>query len=1778
MSGRGSGGRGRTQGRGRGGRGGRGNGRGRGNSHSSSAAAKTHKGQCAALGNHVFDYGQRGAADQTRTTWEKIVIYAGTIMAQDISNELQNRKTVVIPEPVHSQEILDRHQFTVIRKKAQSERIVKAKQAKCSALRKVIIKADAAKEEVESTDATMMLASLENEIEDETARAGRSIPIELDDTEKTKHDNAWRTYRERNTILTKHRGQAFSMIKGQCQQVLLDKMKHDPNFTTVSESFDPLSLFNLIEKIVLGQTEDQFPYATVYEQESTLYSTTQNTFTNTQWYEKFNTRIDVGTAIGVTRRHKVLLEYEASVSDSKTKYKDLPPAKQQEIMERAEERYISYVFLRQSGKQHHKLKTNLSDAFTTGEDGFPQNRQEVLHLLDKYSKATVLNTPTGSEGLAFAQKGGKTPGNSNSNKDYWKDKECYNCGKKGHPANKCPDSKKGSKNSKHGDDASRSSKSSKTSKAKSITKLHKEMKGVKKSFTTIQSKIEELEKEDDSDLTDSDDESGEDSHFQYGRDEHSHGFQMLQFEHQITGVVPEEGMMFQQTFEDRNQDVLFKQNHGKKVNLDLRNIILLDSQSTMDLFCNPQLVTKITKASTKMRLKSNGGTMNVHHKACIEGYKTDVWFSKDAITNIIALKNLKQQYRVTYDSRDSKFIVHRGTENKPDMEFKEHESGLHYFDPSDLDLIFVMTVSGNKKGFTKREIEGAERARALYINLVYPSKKDFRWMVKGNQIMDCPVTAHDVDVAKQIWGKNVHGLQGKSTREKPIHVAADFVKVPRELMRLHKDVTLTADIFFVSKVPFFLTLSRKICFTTVENLADRKVQTIFDAYKVVHELYLKRGFRITALHVDGEFAPLQALIHAMPGGPRVNLTSANEHVPEIERRTRVVKERTRSVRHSLPFNRIPRIMVIYMVYLVVKLLNHFPVKGGISDTISPKTIMSGETLHYKKDFSLQFGQYCQVREEDTPRNSMKARTQGAICLGASGNVQGGYKFMTTKTMKVITRRTWDAIPMSDTVIDRVNKLGHDQPELLVFTDRKGHLIGDVELTGVDRDEDEDQDEDPPNAFDDADVEHEDDLDIYEDEAQEPEPPPIEPTPQIKVETVYEADEEHDAPAPLPVEAEVLPVQEHTEAPAESPGVRRSTRVRTQTKPDYIPSMSSGTKYAFATTQLEYQGVLNPDAHMFFNDSVQDQMEPDVVAAIMTQLTLKAGLKEWKGRATDAAQNEMKQLHFRDTFKPMHWKELTHTQKATVLESHMFLKEKRDGTIKGRTVAGGNKQRDFISKEEASSPTVATEAVLLTCIVDAEEGRDVAVVDIPNAFIQTRIEDEQDMAIIRIRGILVDMLVDIAPDVYKQYVTTDRKGTKVLVVQCQNAIYGTMVASLLYYRKFCKSLTDVGFVFNPYDPCVANKMIKGKQMTIAFHVDDCKLSHKHPKQVDKLIRWLRREYESIFEDGSGKMSVSRGKVHKYLGMTLDYTVPGQVKISMFDYIEEIITAFEKAEPKGVGTKTSAAPDNLFKVDEDCKKLKPNKAKVFHNLVAKTLYTTKRARPDTCTAIAFLTTRVREPDTDDWTKLSHLMKYLRGTKELPLILSANGSGILKWWIDGSFAVHPNMRSHTGGGLSMGRGFPIVSSTKQRLNTRSSTEAEVVGVDDCMPAVLWTRYFMEAQGYGIQENIVFQDNQSAILLEKNGKASSTKRTKHINIRYYFVTDRINKKELTVEWCPTGDMIGDFMTKPNQGALFKKFRDQIMGVIPAQDPGPGPGPKKKKKKTDRNVKTRGSKTRGSK
>ena len=277
------------------------------------------------------------------------------------------------------------------------------------------------------------------------------------------------------------------------------------------------------------------------------------------------------------------------------------------------------------------------------------------------------------------------------------------------------------------------------------------------------------------------------------------------------------------------------------------------------------------------------------------------------------------------------------------------------------------------------------------------------------------------------------------------------------------------------------------------------------------------------------------------------------------------------------------------------------------------------------------------------------------------------------------------------------------------------------------------------------------------------------------------------------------------------------------------------------------------------------------------------------------------------------------------------------------------------------------------------------------------------------------------------------------------------------------------------------------------------------------------------------------------MDLNFTHLGKVKVRMKGYIEEAIQAF----PDELSTRAPKTPaaDHIFEVNPDGVPIDQEKKIIFHHIVAKLLFVSTRGRPDIQVPISFLTSRVAKPTEDDWKKLARVLGYLKDTMDLCLTLQSNDMSVIKYWTDAAYGVREDFKSQTGAVMSFGRGGMMTKSTKQKLNTKSACEAELVGASDMIPQLLWTRYFLNEQGYNIKEAILYQDNQSAILLQKNGRASSGKRTKHINIQYFFMVDRIKNEELQVEYCPTNDMLADFFTKPLQGSKFMEFRDIILG-----------------------------------
>jgi Reverse transcriptase (RNA-dependent DNA polymerase)/Zinc knuckle len=1168
--------------------------------------------------------------------------------------------------------------------------------------------------------------------------------------------------------------------------------------------------------------------------------------------------------------------------------------------------------------------------------------------------------------------------------------------------------------------------------------------------------------------------------------------------------------------------------------------VLLDNQSTLDVFSNPELLENIREGLGSMTIHCNAGATKTTLVGELPGYGT-VWYNPNGIANIISVARvISRGYKVTYDSQDRNEFLLEGPDGS-EVIFQQSEQGLFYFDMATTGSIFVNTVATNKTRYTRRELARADLARRLQQTIGRPSTRDFINIVNKNLLPNCPITAVDIMAAEEVYGPDLGSLKGKTVRHKVDHVEATVTKVPCSIFARYKDVTVCADLMKVNGIPFLVSISRGIHFGTAEMVTGKSAKIVLKAVLQIKQIYAKRGFNLQTIVMDGEFECLRAQLAAM--SITLNVTSRDEHVPEAERRIRVIKERVRAIWNTLPFKRMPARLVIEMVYCCNFWLNCFPPSDGVSDTLSPRAIVDGSNIEYKKHCKLSFGEYVQTHEPHD--NTMVPRTVGAIALRPTGNDQGGHFFYSLSTGKRINRSRWTKLPMPDEVVQRVHQLARRDRMVkgrLVFesrypddTDELGFVpqaelgvaedpsladnqssesesedesdnesssdSSDSSTSGSDSDDDSGDDGD--GQADDAGGWDFDDVDgdiLGEDQGVPQQNQEIEPIGQDQGVVQDEGETPEDAAPSDTDDADSLPEE----------GVRDLGAKMDQA---YGPRT---TAYGLRERRVRNYDHLYPDA-------------------VFSQYSMKAGLKLFGDRGTEAVLKELKQLHDRDVMEPMDSSKMSREDRYRALSYLMFLKEKRDGAIKGRGCADGRKQRAYISKEEASSPTVTTEAVFLTSVIDARERRDVATVDVPGAFMQA---DMDDVVYMRLDGVMVDLMIEIDQQ-YAKFVTVE-KGKRVIYVRLVKALYGTLKAAMLFWKKLTGILEGWGFVVNPYDPCVANKTIDGKQCTIIWHVDDLKISHEDPAVVSGVIEQLSGEFGK-----EAPLTVNRGKVHDYLGMTLDFSAEGKVKIGMVQYVK---TMLSELNPDMDGVSPTSAAAHLFDVNEECPKLDKERAEYFHHNVAKLLFLCKRARPDIEPAISFLCTRVKAPDEDDYKKLARVMRYLRGTVEMVRTLESDGLNIVKWWADASFAVHADFKSHTGGAMSLGKGVVYGMSTRQRINTRSSTEAELVAANDVMAQLLWTQHFLRDQGYSSTETRLYQDNQSAILLEKNGRGSSSKRTRHLNIRYFFITDRVGKKELTIEYCPTEQMVADFFTKPLQGALFRRLRDVVMGVDPEQ------------------------------
>jgi hypothetical protein len=287
--------------------------------------------------------------------------------------------------------------------------------------------------------------------------------------------------------------------------------------------------------------------------------------------------------------------------------------------------------------------------------------------------------------------------------------------------------------------------------------------------------------------------------------------------------------------------------------------ILLDNQSTVDVFHNGNLLENIRPADGHMDIHCNAGVTSTNLVGDLPGYG-EVWYHPGGIANILSLSRVKNRgHRVIYDSHDgNEFRVSR--KNGTTRVFKESSRGLYFMDTNtdETGTVLVNTVEGNKSNFSNADYSRAVLARQIQKTIGRPSNRTFIDIVEKNLLVNCPITRRDIDAAEQIFGPDIGSLKGKTVRRVGSRVITHLVDIPATIMNHYKKVTLAGDIMFVNKLPFFMTVSRHLRFGTAENITNQTKKTLLASIKQVKSTYLKRGFILTDLLMDGQFEPLRA--------------------------------------------------------------------------------------------------------------------------------------------------------------------------------------------------------------------------------------------------------------------------------------------------------------------------------------------------------------------------------------------------------------------------------------------------------------------------------------------------------------------------------------------------------------------------------------------------------------------------------------------------------------------------------------------------------------------------------------------------------------------------------------------------------------------------------------------------------------------------------------------------------------------------------------------------------
>ena len=1142
----------------------------------------------------------------------------------------------------------------------------------------------------------------------------------------------------------------------------------------------------------------------------------------------------------------------------------------------------------------------------------------------------------------------------------------------------------------------------------------------------------------------------------------------------------------------------------------------LDSMANVSVFRNPDLISSVGTSTRPLSIDGVGSKMTNVDQVGVHPLFGEVWYLPSNEYNIVSQWQAEKQGFLLKMSEDNKSCyLHRKSDNTM-VRFERDPSDHFYkcpavtgvnhnigraFEMNAEELHEAYSVRNESMYYSQEQLRRADIVESLHVSMEHPSDSQLSAFIQSPSSINMPVTVQDLHNLRAIKGPCTVCLEGRPKPHKGSHPSYHKDTEPTQPGEL-----LHSDIVFIQGKPRLFTVDDVTGYMTLTMMDGKSKEELVDAYTQVINAYRSYLKVVRLISCDYE-SVLRACETSLNGiGVKMSFRIPGEHEKRAERSMRIVRERMRVKRRELPYT-LPRKLYDSLAAECVRNINMMP--NSKSMPYSPCELVRGEKVNFLTDISPPFGSLvlCPVSNQ---QYSSEVKQEVAVVLGPAGpTVRSGVKVYIPGKENPVIRRNIQPMSMTPHVIEHMNEWARVKPADdngdFSFPDTIREETSGLNTFFIDG-------VSPPLAPASAPLHSgvsrasREDLSVLSQEFSRLQTD-YKPT---LVDIDYST---HQAPAPVRV-------QETTDAQRETvtsnlpttaiptPPMSRKLKGAPGVDPSNIISSEPG--YG---TRGRTRATVN---QMSLSKSLQSEHSDAAIEAAKKELKQLVDLKTWV--YIRSRQDASPSVHTRET------------------PCSMFLKQKYNSRgefllWKARLVDGGhrtdpNKYDPF----EKTSPTVSLEIVMILLCMAVKERLEMESFDVPGAYLNSSLQPGR-FHMMRISKSIAKILTQVDPRA-RSFVQEDGS----VLVEIRRSLYGLPEAAKLWNDYLTKALTDGGYRVCPHDPCLFIRRRGQTEVSIiAIYVDDCLHIYRGANIYRELYESLRR---ANLKDLKIDKLEARGSI-SFLGLSISRD-KWNLFVNQEGYLTNLMDAF--AEPYRLKPKTPLGEDG-FKFPMDGPDSEAVEVTPFASQLMKVRYI-ERTRPDVSLALSALQTQMRAPTKLAVNKLRRVVGYLESTQDLGINIKP-AEMKLYCYCDAGFAVHDKRESHSGILFTLGDfGNPILwKSIKQKLVATSSTEAELICMYDGMDYLLWMRRVLEWMGYPQETTKLYQDNTSTITMAHMGRGSSGSRTKHIDIRYFFIKQFIDAKIVEIDHLGTDHMLGDFFASPRQGQDFRRTRDIIMG-----------------------------------